>query len=141
MSPSEQARADASHPCDACGGSGLDAAAVKRYRDKWEWPGIPGYMKPDPHFPLCPVCGGSGRISDVMPAADAVADAETLRSVTRSIHRGFAFHNTDVYLSASCALFHVEAATRPGSLYEGDFWIRSAAEHAFKAVPGLRDDQ
>ena len=73
---------------------------------------------------------------------DALADAEQLRVMTRSIHRGFAYRNTDVAMAASCALFHIKAALEPpdshGIRYEGDFWIRAAAEHAFKACPELR---
>jgi hypothetical protein len=64
---SEQTRAAARHACDACGGTGV------------LWCGRPhrgGRCLADVR---CPVCLGAGRISDRMPVADAIADAETLR--------------------------------------------------------------
>jgi hypothetical protein len=69
---------------------------------------------------------------------DAIADAETLRKITRAFNRGFAYRNTDVARASSMALFHVESAIRPESKYVGDWWILEAARAAFRAVPGLR---
>ncbi len=66
MATSEQARTDASHVCGACGGTGHFAAH--------------GHWTEPLNIPTCPVCLGAGRISDRMPAADAMADAETGRS-------------------------------------------------------------
>ena len=55
MTTSEQVRAD--HACEACGGIGM------RYDESR-------------NHPDCRTCLGSGRISDRMPAADALADEQ-----------------------------------------------------------------
>jgi hypothetical protein len=72
--------------------------------------------------------------------ADALADAETLRKMTRSLNRGFAYGGTDVNLAGVCALAELKAETiyLDTNPYGGGFWIRLAATHAFRAVPGLR---
>lgn len=75
------------HACDACGGS--------------------GYAKPCG----CHVCLGAGRISDRMPVADALADAETLQTVGPVIIGREPFNATEAERFAS---------------------------GAFRAVPGLR---
>src|SRR5262245_56563572 len=64
--------ASKSHTCAACGGSGCGRACGIHW----------GYC----HCALdargdCPVCLGSGRISDVIPARDAMADSETWFSI------------------------------------------------------------
>ena len=72
MSKSETGRAD--HACDACGGSGIIETHVE----------LTGYIRPagmgNPtqcRATACPVCLGSGRISDVMPESDAMSDFQT----------------------------------------------------------------
>jgi len=73
-----------SHECSACGGTGGWNVCGRRHgtttcrihnccecEQPWDDPCL--YGEP------CPVCLGAGRISDRMPVADAIADAETLR--------------------------------------------------------------
>ena len=60
------------HACGACGGQCRD----ERHETPCETPQCPACR--DECVP-CPVCFGAGRISDRMPVADALADAETLR--------------------------------------------------------------
>jgi hypothetical protein len=86
----------------------------------------------------CPVCQGAGRISDVMPAKDALADAETLRGFWHELAR-----ETGVE-----ARFHLTQQTTARLWQNGMFghylpWecadsASSAARAAFRAVPGLK---
>jgi hypothetical protein len=87
----------------------------------------------------CPVCLGSGRISDRTPAADAIADAETLRFVAAETCGGdpYPLLTEQAKVAEVCALgeygyagnnWHNEAA----------YWALYAARAAFRAVPGLR---
>jgi hypothetical protein len=92
-----------------------------------------------PGTALCPVCLGSGRISDRMPVADALADAETLRALMIDAEH------------ASGRLSDVKLAQEAGndaeawSAYERDalayVYASNAARAAFRAVPGLRGDR
>lgn len=50
------------HTCDACGGTGCPDSIEHSA----------SCVEP------CEVCNGAGRISDVMPVSDSIADAETL---------------------------------------------------------------
>jgi len=118
MTTSEQARAD--HECSACGGTGKKPA----------WCGI------EPAVPQCRVCLGSGRISDRMPAADAMADAETLRPLSvDSDHTQL--HVADAKLAqeygndAAAWMAH-ESADLAAT------YATVAARAALRAVPGLR---
>lgn len=70
------------------------------------------------HFPPCLACLGTGRVVDHIPAADAVADAETLR--------------LNAPEGSIRAVTLNEAATRPLE------FPRSAATLAFCVVPELR---
>lgn len=155
MTKSEQARADASHACDACGGAGgdhwvvrywhdgqpvfelgfSDEATARReqdYLDRAGWGRVTcsPVETPSP----CPVCRGAGRISDRMPAADAVADAETLRLALKITKSG----NPDCYVKGG---FAVAALVHPGVVHQLDAAVPyaiEAARAAFRAVPGLR---
>ena len=77
MTTSEQAT---EHTCGACGGSGNPKPCECRVRRCY----VPhdecdcGCSKGIAGGHACPVCLGAGRISDRMPAADAMVDAETL---------------------------------------------------------------
>src|SRR3972149_997138 len=85
MTTSEQARAD--HECSACSGTGERGACGRDH-------GMTTCSKHNCclceqsfdavrlNGATCPVCLGYGRISDRMPVADALADAETLRRVS-----------------------------------------------------------
>jgi len=114
MTTNEQARAD--HECSACGGHGKahDPAYVRVY-----------------DCAACPVCLGSGRISDRMPVADAMADAETLRNIANT-YPHYSRHLDET--------LDVQAAgPRDGSwAYLTPYDARNAAHAAFRAVPGLR---
>jgi hypothetical protein len=123
MSSDEQARA--SHPCDACG----DLLRVLLGGD---------YRNPDPH---CPVCQGSGRISDVMPAADAVADAAQLLTVWRGHFRGARFHKTGIYKAQEAGTSAESAMVYGGGWCNAADMARKAARAALGAVPGLRGDR
>jgi hypothetical protein len=124
--PSEQARADASHPCDACGGIGYRETDVETFGTP-HWGGTA-------YYPPCPVCQGSGRISDRMPVADAMADAETLRLEWERQSLGV-IHHTDATRPVMTGALGDELLSAPLD------WDRYAARAAFHAVPGLRGDR
>ena len=99
----------ASHPCAACGGSGL----VPRYFEGQQY--------------MCPVCLGAGSISDKMPARDAVADADTLTSCLIAYGNAWkarALLNWTTWPLNSAVIDYYDAI--------------HAARAAFRAVPGLR---
>lgn len=83
----------------------------------------------------CAACLGSGIVVDRIPAADALADAETLRKVLWTQP-----HRTRIggYLNY-CANF---AARHARKAFDGNYypysWAKSAAHVALCAVPGLR---
>jgi hypothetical protein len=113
--------------CDACGGSGRRKAT-------------PGEMAADlvrdgfaVGVTFCSVCRGVGRISDRMPAADAIADAETLRLYTASFRGGphWAIRNRERALLLSLSPDRASYEWAPG-------WAAKQAHDAFRAVPGLR---
>lgn len=74
------------------------------------------------HFVPCPVCLGSGRISDRIPVADALADAETVRCIVEPYAvREIAGPIVDLYNAAACIR------------------VLSKIQKA-RAVPGLREE-
>jgi len=77
--------------------------------------------------PACPVCLGAGRISDRMPVADALADAETLRVV-----------GMNAGPLPTVRWLYVLSWTLP----QFPDWktAHHAARAAFRAVPGLREE-
>ena len=104
-----------SHECAGCGGSGKRATV-----------GLPR-LSQDWRDRVCLVCLGSGRISDRMPARDAVADAETLTSCLIA------------YGNAWKARALLNWTTWPLSSVIIDYYDAiHAARAAFRAVPGLR---
>ena len=110
------------HKCAACGGSGR----------KFLPPKEGSTHQPNGRHIKCPTCLGSGRISDRMPVADAMADAETLRVHTARLLGGG---------HAWAALQHGVIAERrawQGKTAEAASFAREAARAAFRAVPGLR---
>lgn len=92
----------------------------------------------------CAACDGSGQVSECIPAADALADAETLTLVATEIcegarasalandPRGMAEFNAavDVVWSLKQAHSHSDLTWHP--------CLKAAVWHAFRAVPGLR---
>lgn len=140
MTTNEQARAD--HECSACFGTGegnacgLDHGAATcsahnccNCEQTFDDVRLNGFA--------CPACRGSGHISDRMPAADAMADAETLRRVARAFYRGFAYQHSDIAKAGSLSDAAFLADGCPGT-YLGGYWSEQAAKKAFRAVPGLR---
>jgi len=97
--------------CRACGGDGRDIRHSA----------IPSLST----FRPCPVCLGSGRVSDVIPAQDAVADAEILWWEIDHHWRGI----------ISDRIGRALIQTWPSSAGK---YARQAARAAFRAVPGLR---
>jgi len=85
----------------------------------------------------CLVCRGSGQVTDRIPVADALADAETLRRIAATAP------SRKVQWFFDCAWFGTLAGgwaqkgVRAQSAIEG----RLAASAAFRAVPGLRGEQ
>lgn len=159
MTKSEQARADASHACDACGGAGgdhwvvrywhdgqpvfelgfSDEATARReqdYLDRAGWGRVTcsPVETPSP----CPVCRGAGRISDRMPAADALADAETLRLLWHERAEGFNLPDRFRVEHQTVALFWQAGSLGHYIPHECADSARDAARAAFRAVPGLR---
>lgn len=96
-------------PCKACEGTGYSALLCSR---------APRCMCMD--HP-CEACAGSGQVSERIPAADAVADAETLRFALQDAGLGLAlFYRADAFNA------------------EPPHETRVCARAAFRAVPGLR---
>lgn len=139
MTSSEQARADASHACDACGGNG--------YHVGHEF--CTGWREAEHR---CPVCRGAGRISDRMPAADALADAETLRlyvavkqrAEAATINMGEPAPWTAMLYDLNALFCRGLSPAHYGLSYalEQDYFMGKArASAAFRAVPGLRGEE
>lgn len=87
----------------------------------------------------CGACGGSGRISERIPARDAELDAETLVLESRrwALGQDSASYVRSAQGSGTCLLDELEIGLAvngdlPASLASG------AARAAFRAVPGLR---
>lgn len=119
------------HDCAACGGTGQYAIHEPNFfviMDDNSLQECRGYATYHP----CPVCLGAGRFSDQMPASDAVADAETLRSHT----------SKDDYTTRKCREAECQAfmAVRGASDFVTEREI-NACRDAFRAVPGLRESQ
>lgn len=67
------------HACDTCGGTGTGAKCYcEAERAKYGWPRAH-------HYSECPVCLGSGRISDRMPDKDSTADLATFWAVVNEM--------------------------------------------------------
>lgn len=113
MTTSDQTRA-----CAACGGSGMI----------WQWC---DKSRTRDERVVCPVClwRNNGRISDRMPAADAMADAETLR-----LH-GMPGDIREYGATAALLLYTTEMVDA------APHYARLEARAAFRAVPGLRGDR
>lgn len=112
------------HDCSACHGSGTarEPNIAPTYDERWR----------------CPVCLGSGRISDVRTARDAMVDAETLRRYVYG-HAINSFLRADIHDAAEegiRSLLAVDDDPRWQYVY-----ARIAARAAFRAVPALREDR
>lgn len=124
-----------SHPCAACGGSGRVPVSCD---SPWHRAKLCscnfGMDRP------CPVCLGAGRISDKMPARDAVADAETLARIADSVLGAYEdgiypFQNSHVTARLQGWLAITGAETY------SDHRALLAARAAFRACLGLRGDR
>jgi hypothetical protein len=142
---------------------GLICGAPAEWRDVTKDPGDGGFYRhgdPDAYLcerhmmevetpagpeegELCPVCQGSGRISDVMPAADAMADAETVRLAAkrrpglRSDVRHASYYGARV-LDYTCDRDDI-GDVDPADVAAG--YAQTAARAAFRAIPGLRGNR
>lgn len=125
------------HECSACDGTGCELCCfdhdhcgnTSRFADCCR---------------ICPVCLGSGVISDAMPVSDALADAETLRLEAEV--RWYAPRQRYEGIGARTARWIDDAADIGRRLRAGNdtTWIAAmdalfSARAAFRAVPGLRE--
>ena len=127
MTTNEQARAD--HKCGACGGLGRI--------DKPHRIGGSSFYDGYATLVFCPVCLGSGRISDRMPAADAMADAETLLNLSYTEPKDWA---AEAWNTGGFIRWYLD---RENGICEPEYLAvvaESAARAAFRAVPGLRGE-
>ena len=120
----------AEHKCDACGGSGKigceDHATYHKHGSTYYHRFACDVLK-------CPVCLGSGRISDRMPVSDAVADADTLWwGVLYQAYQAPALETATLGCQVAVWIHHNES--------ESYRLTRLAAHAAFRAVPGLREE-
>lgn len=124
------------HECSACGGTGCRFESTHGGRLR-------------PCEAPCPVCLGTGRISDRMPVADALADAETLRAFQRDPYPPNFLLRTlapDAYATEHGALRCGVSADlwARGHFYETEWALVDDAAHAaraaFRAVPGLKGE-
>ena len=129
----------ATHPCDACGGTGEAGACGRDHgsgccklhngclcEQPWEWIRVNGAS--------CPVCLGAGRFPDRMPVKDAVADAETLWLVSLNLYRD----NPEPFETLERARLLICHAIADASVVDPLGRVKNAARAAFRAVPGLR---
>lgn len=109
--------------------------------------------EPSPY--VCPACSGSGRVVESIPAADALADAETLQryawSLLPTVRRRWVDHRLNAgrtYLACPEFLADVTSADASSLAklvsiwhYTEDEAVAQAGRYAraaFRAVPGLR---
>jgi hypothetical protein len=129
-------------PCDACGGEGA-------------FPLWDGSLAEVP----CHICWGVGRISDVIPVKDALADAETLRTIAHDVaahcYGGYWDGPTCAACKAAVDALRIycpltDGDTSCSSAFYADPFERAAglmaeraqyeARAAFRACPGLRGE-
>jgi hypothetical protein len=93
------------------------------------------------HAYRCEPCLGSGQVSERIPAADALADAETLRLIARD-SLPHLWDGRSGKLTArrvvSAGWSGEHATWNLGSEFLALAYAMEAAEYAFRAVPGLR---
>lgn len=120
----------ATHPCDACGGFAYLCSGCSGGGRYWD-------VRHSCVRIACPVCLGAGRFPDRMPAADAVADAETLILELRRI-----FPSTRWFEMWGEDGLHLRVATMLGEIEGGGSHVRwtasLAARQAFRVAPMLR---
>lgn len=109
------------HKCSACDGIGMIFDESRNHPD-------------------CQVCLGAGRISDRMPAKDAVADAETLFNAVSSHVMAWAWQDL-VFLSYAPQYAAESIHYGMGDPQDGAELARLAARAAFRAVSGLRGEE
>ena len=114
-----------SHQCDACHGGGWTTR----------------HDGPSAISSLCPVCLGEGRCSDRVTVAQAMADAETLRSYVLGHARVSSLTNiARAGRSGAYARLMIEQADEfPGT--SADRAAGRAAHFARLAVPALRGER
>lgn len=112
------------HVCSACGGTGEHVTYTPSGITTGRLAGAE-YTS----IQRCPVCLGSGRISDVRTAADAMVDAETLRQALKVTKSG----------NPSCVVegLWATARMRDGDSRGAYVAARAAARDALLRVPAL----
>lgn len=118
-----------SHECSGCDGSGCKAPLCDGKSGR-----VPtfAFLIHSQECIACPVCLGSGRISDVRMAADAMVDAEQFLLIARNSEGNL---NNGWYAT--------EYGTHAGSVRcerTAALCARNAARAAFRAVPSLRSE-
>ena len=117
------------HPCDACGDTVpvCDLCHEPMLYQEFDADGPceqwACFCNGGNYVEACPVCLGAGSFPDRMPAADALADAETFSRNLPWIP----------FISVDRSVKHSGVET----LYR---MSRRAARAAFRAVPGLREE-
>jgi hypothetical protein len=129
--------------CLGCEGTGRDEAERRRqhieHSRKFGWAGIPRYMVPAlPMAPPCPACLGSGTVTEPDSRKDAMADADTLRSIYRQHHKARGYSRTLVAKAGAGGDYIIQA--RPWLGTDGKDVGRRAAQLAFRAVPALKGE-
>lgn len=154
--PSDQT-VSASHPCDACEGSGAVGCASCRITADLDVLAAFGLcatcadLEADGYdvgrlatTPPCPVCLGAGSFPDCMPARDALADAETLRAYVSAAMSNQGYSTSNVGRASRWTWTGMEYWRSRGE-YPDEFlaaaMIRKAAHAAFRACPGLRGER
>ena len=142
-----------SHPCSACGG-----LIWRAWSNGYAWWISARYSDSDPLGPYdsedkanaatalrCPVCLGSGRISDRVTVAQAMADAEQLRVAVRGQPEPIDDWDcvpTPDYSALRCGID--EQLWARGVFHETAYGLvtdaMGAAAIAFHAVPALRGE-
>jgi hypothetical protein len=134
-------RYDRTRTCLGCEGTRYDvverARIAREHSKRYGWPGIPNFMVPAvPTPPPCPVCLGSGTVTEPDSRKDAMADAETLRSIYRQHHKARGYSRTLVAKAGAGGDYIIQA--RPWLGTDGKDVGRRAARLAFRAVPALK---
>jgi hypothetical protein len=111
--------------CLGCHGTGLSCSCDPA--------GLPGLFCKD-----CPACLGSGTVTEPDSRKDAMADADTLRSIYRQHHKARGYSRTLVAKAGAGGDYIIQA--RPWLGTDGKDVGRRAAQLAFRAVPALKGE-
>lgn len=115
--------------CKACEGTGSQNPRFRHRGGETAW-------RESRAGQACLACIGTGRVTERIPASDAIADAETLRRNSRLPGSGPRFH-WDVFDAENMAAWSF-VTERVNGIVTGHPAALAAARAAFRAVPGLR---